>query len=143
MNVPIGFVWLGSCLLVAAVMAWLWSVQRRSGNAGVVDVSWSFGTALVGTAFVGTAFVGIAFVGIAFGISGDGDLLRQTLLGPGLMIIFFTQVTGIPPTEAQALRSRGDAYRKHQREVSPFVPWPPKCEKDGLASAPVHGSAGG
>jgi steroid 5-alpha reductase family enzyme len=35
-------------------------------------------------------------------------------------------VTGIPPTEAQAIRSRGDAYRDYQRRVSRFVPWPAK-----------------
>ena len=36
------------------------------------------------------------------------------------------RVTGIPPTEAQALRSRGDAYRAYQRTTSAFVPWPPR-----------------
>ena len=35
-------------------------------------------------------------------------------------------VTGIPPTEAQAIRSKGDAYRDYQQRVSRFVPWPPK-----------------
>jgi len=35
-------------------------------------------------------------------------------------------VTGIPPTEANALRSRGDAYRAYQARVSKFVPWPPR-----------------
>lgn len=39
---------------------------------------------------------------------------------------FITRVTGIPPTEAQALRSRGDAYRHYQRTTSAFVPWPPR-----------------
>ena len=40
---------------------------------------------------------------------------------------FIIRVTGIPPTEAQALRSRGDAYRAYQRTTSPFVPWPPRA----------------
>ena len=35
-------------------------------------------------------------------------------------------VTGIPPTEAQALASRGDDYRQYQRTTSAFVPWFPK-----------------
>ncbi len=35
-------------------------------------------------------------------------------------------VTGIPPTEAQSLRSRGDAYRDYQARVSKFIPMPPK-----------------
>jgi cyclopropane-fatty-acyl-phospholipid synthase len=42
------------------------------------------------------------------------------------MIVFLFRVTGIPYTEQQALRSRGDAYREYQRTTSVFVPWPPK-----------------
>jgi steroid 5-alpha reductase family enzyme len=38
-------------------------------------------------------------------------------------------VTGIPPTERQAILSRGEAYRDSQRRVSRFLPWPPK--RDG------------
>ena len=34
-------------------------------------------------------------------------------------------VSGIPFTEQQALRSRGDDYRRYQLETSPFFPWPP------------------
>lgn len=45
---------------------------------------------------------------------------------PLLMLYFLTKVTGIPPAEAQALKSRGDAYRAYQRTTSAFVPWPPK-----------------
>ncbi len=36
-------------------------------------------------------------------------------------------VTGIPPTENQAIRSKGDAYREYQKRVSRFVPRPPKA----------------
>lgn len=46
------------------------------------------------------------------------------LLGPALMLYFLTRVTGIAATEAHAVRSRGDAYRQYQRDVSAFVPWP-------------------
>ena len=35
-------------------------------------------------------------------------------------------VTGVPMTEEQSVRSRGDAYRDYQRRVSVFVPWFPK-----------------
>jgi steroid 5-alpha reductase family enzyme len=48
------------------------------------------------------------------------------LLGPVLMLTSLLWVTGIPYVEAQALRSRGDAYRRYQREVSAFVPWFPR-----------------
>lgn len=48
------------------------------------------------------------------------------LSGPLLMLLFLYRFTGIPYTEAQALRSRGDDYRAYQREVSALIPWPPK-----------------
>ncbi len=47
------------------------------------------------------------------------------LLSPALIYYFVNHVTGIPPTEAQALRSRGEAYARYQREVSAFFPRPP------------------
>jgi steroid 5-alpha reductase family enzyme len=46
-----------------------------------------------------------------------------TLYAPLLMLFFLFRVTGIPMTEAQALQSRGDAYREYQRTTSVFVPW--------------------
>lgn len=49
-----------------------------------------------------------------------------TLLGPLLMFLFLYKVTGIPHTEAQSLRSRGDAYRRYQERTSPFFPWFPR-----------------
>ncbi|MDH3583973.1 MAG: DUF1295 domain-containing protein, partial [Phycisphaerae bacterium] len=49
-----------------------------------------------------------------------------TLLGPAIMLLFLLKITGIPPTEAQAIASRGDAYRQYQRTTSAFFPWPPK-----------------
>jgi steroid 5-alpha reductase family enzyme len=48
------------------------------------------------------------------------------LSGPVLMFAFLYRVTGIPYTEAQSLRSRGDDYRSYQRDVSAFFPWPPR-----------------
>jgi len=33
------------------------------------------------------------------------------------------KVTGIPMTEEQSIRSKGDAYREYQRTTSVFVPW--------------------
>ena len=47
-----------------------------------------------------------------------------SLLAPLAMWYFLCFVTGIPPAEAQALASRGDAYREYQKRTSPFVPWP-------------------
>lgn len=45
---------------------------------------------------------------------------------PALMLLLILKLTGIPPTEARALRSRGDAYRRYQQTTSAFVPWFPR-----------------
>jgi steroid 5-alpha reductase family enzyme len=47
-------------------------------------------------------------------------------LGPLLMLVALRWITGIPFTEAQALRSRGDDYRRYQRETNAFFPWFPR-----------------
>lgn len=52
-----------------------------------------------------------------------------SLLGPALMGASLLWVTGIPFTEAQALRSRGEDYRAYQREVSAFFPWFPRSTR--------------
>ncbi len=49
-----------------------------------------------------------------------------TWLGPVLMLAFLYRLTGIPYTEKQALKSRGEAYRQYQRTTSAFIPLPPK-----------------
>ncbi len=46
---------------------------------------------------------------------------------PALMLFFLFKVTGIPATEAHALKSRGAGYREYQRTTSAFVPWFPKA----------------
>jgi steroid 5-alpha reductase family enzyme len=48
------------------------------------------------------------------------------LLSPALILYFLLRVTGIPATEAQALRTRGDEYRRYQQTTSAFIPWFPK-----------------
>ena len=48
------------------------------------------------------------------------------LSGPVLMLLFLYRLSGIPWTEAQSLRSRGEDYRRYQREVSAFFPLPRK-----------------
>ncbi len=48
------------------------------------------------------------------------------LAAPALMLFFLFRVTGIPATEAQALRTRGEDYRRYQQTTSAFVPWFPK-----------------
>jgi steroid 5-alpha reductase family enzyme len=48
------------------------------------------------------------------------------LFCPALMLFFLFRVTGIPATEAQALRSKGESYRQYQHSTSAFVPWFPR-----------------
>ena len=48
------------------------------------------------------------------------------------LLLLYTLVfkTGIPPTEAQAIASRGDDYRRYQKTTSPFIPWWAKKDID-------------
>jgi steroid 5-alpha reductase family enzyme len=52
-----------------------------------------------------------------------------SLVGPALMLYLILFVTGVPYTEEQALKSRGDDYRAYQRSTSAFFPWFPKSEQ--------------
>lgn len=46
-----------------------------------------------------------------------------TLLCPAVMLYLLFKVTGIPATEAQAIRTRGAEYVRYQQTTSVFVPW--------------------
>jgi steroid 5-alpha reductase family enzyme len=48
------------------------------------------------------------------------------IIAPLSMLFFILKVTGIPPTERQAIKSRGEAYRNYQRTTNAFFPWFPK-----------------
>lgn len=45
------------------------------------------------------------------------------VLSPAVILFLLLKVTGIPMTEEQAVRSKGDAYRLYQKTTSVFVPW--------------------
>jgi steroid 5-alpha reductase family enzyme len=45
---------------------------------------------------------------------------------PAIILFLLLKVTGIPPTEASAVKRKGDAYRDYQKSTSAFMPWPPK-----------------
>jgi steroid 5-alpha reductase family enzyme len=53
----------------------------------------------------------------------------MALAGIVVMYVFLNYVTGIPYTEKQAVRSRGEAYRRYQDTTSAFFPFPPKRTK--------------
>lgn len=67
-------------------------------------------------------------VGLAFGWA--------LWLAPALMLFLILKVTGIPPTEEQSLRSRGDDYRAYQRTTNAFFPGPPRAGSDRLLETP-------
>jgi steroid 5-alpha reductase family enzyme len=66
-------------------------------------------------------WIGIAVYGFAFGLPGLLGLVGQAIIFASIW-----GVTGIPPTENQALRSKGEAYRQYQARVSKFIPMPPR-----------------
>lgn len=59
----------------------------------------------------------------AYVLIGHGRPL--TFIGPVVMLALLLRGTGIPHTERQAQRSRGEKYREYMRRTSAFVPWPP------------------
>lgn len=46
--------------------------------------------------------------------------------GPVVMYLFLRWISGIPYTESQALRTRGDDYRAYQRDTPMLFPWFPR-----------------
>jgi len=48
------------------------------------------------------------------------------LIAPAAILFLLLRVTGIPLTEEQAVRSKGEAYRRYQQSTSVFIPWPPR-----------------
>jgi steroid 5-alpha reductase family enzyme len=66
-------------------------------------------------------WIGYAVYGLAFGAWG-----ALALIGQAIIVGSIFGVTGIPPTEKQAIHSKGDAYREYQKRVSRFIPLPPK-----------------
>lgn len=45
------------------------------------------------------------------------------ILSPLIILYLLFKVTGIPATEEQAVRSRGEKYRVYQKTTSVFIPW--------------------
>ena len=45
------------------------------------------------------------------------------IISPAIILYLLLKVTGIPMTEEQSIRTKGDAFRKYQQQVSVFVPW--------------------
>lgn len=63
---------------------------------------------------------------MALSLGVHGKTVWVVWLAPLLMLVFLYRLTGIPYTEKQALKSRGDDYRRYMKETSAFIPWFPK-----------------
>lgn len=50
-----------------------------------------------------------------------------SLLSPVCILWLLLRVTGIPMTEEQSIRSKGDAYRRYQKTTQAFLPWFPRA----------------
>lgn len=68
----------------------------------------------------------IAYAVMGIGLAGWPFLW----LAPAAMLFLVLKVTGIPPTERQALRSRGADYRRYQEETNAFFPGPARSARD-------------
>jgi steroid 5-alpha reductase family enzyme len=64
------------------------------------------------------------FAYVCFAVGSPIHWLAWT--GPLVMYAFLRWVSGIPYTEAQALRTRGEDYRDYQRTTPMLFPWFPK-----------------
>jgi steroid 5-alpha reductase family enzyme len=75
-------------------------------------------------------FEWLVWVAWAVAASAAGGWGWAAWAAPALMLFLLVKVTGIPPAEAQAVRSRGEDYRRYQREVSAFFPWFAKASEN-------------
>jgi steroid 5-alpha reductase family enzyme len=62
-------------------------------------------------------------------LSVGSPLAWLAWLGPVVMYAFLRWISGIPWTEQQALRSRGEAYRAYQRRTPMLFPWVPRADR--------------
>lgn len=69
-------------------------------------------------------FESVIWIGIFLFASGS-PWGWATIYAPAIITYLLLKVTGIPPTEASALKRKGEAYREYQRTTSPFIPLPP------------------
>lgn len=116
-----GLLWLAGLLGESVADAQLGRFKRNPANRGLVCTSglWSW------SRHPNYFFEWLVWCGIAL-FACMSPLGWLSLLSPTSILYFLLRVTGIPATEEQALRTKGDAYRAYQRTTNAFVPWFPK-----------------
>ncbi len=65
-----------------------------------------------------------AYPAIALDVNRPVTILSLT--APVVMFLLLRYGSGVPPLEAAMVRSKGEAYRRYQARVSPFLPRPPR-----------------
>jgi steroid 5-alpha reductase family enzyme len=107
----------GIALALAVVMAVAWMVRQRTGSSGWIDTLRTFS---------GLAGAGSAPWPVGGAAPNGRQWLVAALLAPVFMYRILGHVTGIPPLEAQRLRSRGERDRDYQSRTIMFFPRPPQ-----------------
>lgn len=69
--------------------------------------------------FEWTTWIGIAL----FAWTAPNGFLA--IVSPLIMLYLLLKMTGIPYTEAQSIKSKGDLYKSYQQQTSMFFPWFP------------------
>jgi len=69
-------------------------------------------------------FEGLIWWGYYLVFLGSG--LWWGIYAPLIILHLLLNVTGVPPSEEQAMKNRGEDYRKYQQKTSKFIPWFPK-----------------
>jgi steroid 5-alpha reductase family enzyme len=110
--------WLGALAGEALADAQLAAFKRNPANRGRVCATglWRYSRH---PNYFFEWLVWVAY--FVFALASPGGWVA--LAGPAGILFLLLRVTGIPLTEEQSIRSKGDAYRRYQETTSAFVPW--------------------
>jgi len=122
-------------------LEWVGGTIWASGNLGVITADWQLARWRADAANKGRTarhglwswsrhpnyfFEFVTWLGVAL-VATAAPWGWVSWVVPAVLLYFLLRVTGIPATEAQALRSRSD-YAEYQRTTSVFVPLPPRAK---------------
>lgn len=129
--------WLGAMIGESIADAQLAAFKRGSGHAGrVCDLGlWRY------SRHPNYFFEWLVWVAFAL-FAAPAPFGALGFVAPAAMLYLLLRVTGIPLTEAQSVRSKGDAYRAYQRRTSGFVPWFPRLAEKECHSGGENPPAG-